>query len=382
MHSVFALAAVALFALASAAVVYRPQEETLDQPDTSGNGRSRMVARGEGPVEIERGAKAIRALIIGAGSIGRTLAANLEASGRYHIVGFVDDHLDLPGRDKGDILGSREAVSSIIQQYGIEEVFIAYAPSWQQRLAERLCLEYPEVGVRVVPTAYESMMQLATVESYGDIAVVRLTSGARRAQEIGKRLFDVVLASIGLILLFPITFVTAILIKLTSRGPVLFKQLRTGRGGRPFMMYKFRTMAHNAEDSTGPVLSSGKADPRLTSLGRWVRMVRVDEIPQLWNVLCGNMSMVGPRPERPCFTEEYDQNIPAYSRRHDVRPGITGLAQICGGYHTDARDKLRFDLIYISHQSLWLDITLLVRTILVVVLPHKQKFDRNDSTTR
>ena len=212
--------------------------------------------------------------------------------------------------------------------------------------------------------------------------MVRLTSGAKRVQEINKRLFDVTLASVGLILLFPITFVTAILIKITSRGPILFKQLRTGRGGRPFMMYKFRTMAHNAEDATGPVLSSGKADPRLTSLGRWVRMVRVDEIPQLWNVLCGHMSMVGPRPERPCFTEEYDQTIPAYSRRHDVRPGITGLAQICGGYHTDARDKLRFDLIYISHQSLWLDITLLVRTVLVVVLPHKQKFDRNDSTIR
>ncbi len=94
------------------------------------------------------------------------------------------------------------------------------------------------------------------------------------------------------------------------------------------------------------------------------------------------MSMVGPRPERPCFTEEYDQTIPAYSRRHQVRPGITGLAQVCGGYHTDARDKLRFDLLYISHQSFWLDLWLLLRTVLVVVLPHRQKFDKNDAANR
>src|SRR5579883_549346 len=147
-------------------------------------------------------------------------------------------------------------------------------------------------------------------------------------------------------------------------------------------MYKFRTMVPNAEAATGPVLSSGKRDPRLTPLGVWIRAVRVDEIPQLWNVLKGDMSMVGPRPERPCFTEEYDQTIPAYSRRHQVRPGITGLAQVCGGYHTDARDKLRFDLLYISHQSFWLDLWLLLRTVLVVVLPHRQKFDKNDAANR
>ncbi|HEX5323959.1 MAG TPA: sugar transferase [Capsulimonadaceae bacterium] len=377
-----AFAAVALVALASAAVVYGPQAEILEEQGIAADSRIRMVARGDAPVEIDPDSQAIRALVVGAGSIGRTLAANLESSGRYHVVGFVDDHLDLPGRDKGDILGGREAVSAIVQQYGIEEIFIAYAPSWQQRLAERLSLEYPDVGVRVVPTAYESMMRLAAVESYGDIAVVRLTAGIKRAQEAGKRLFDILVAAVGLTLLFPISFITAVLIKLTSRGPVLFTQERTGRFGKPFRMYKFRTMSHNAEAATGPVLSSGKSDPRLTSLGKWLRMVRVDEIPQLWNVLCGHMSMVGPRPERPCFTEQYDKTIPAYSRRHTVRPGITGLAQICGGYHTDARDKLRFDLIYISHQSVWLDITLLVRTILVVVLPHKQKFDRNDSTNR
>lgn len=363
------------------AVVYEPRGAVVEDSAGMDAGRNKMVARGK-PSPDGAGDKPVRALVIGAGAIGRTLAASLEGTGQYNVIGFIDDHMDLPGREKGDILGGRDAVGAIIQQYGIEEVFVAYAPSWQQRMAERLCVEHPDVGVRVVPTAYESMMRLAAVENYGDIAVVRLTAGVRRAQEVAKRLFDIVIAFSGLAILFPISFVTALLIKLTSRGPVLFTQERTGRYGQPFLMYKFRTMSHDAESITGPVLSSGKSDPRLTPLGRWLRMVRVDEIPQLWNVLRGDMSMVGPRPERPCFTTQYDRSIPAYSRRHQVRPGITGLAQICGGYHTDARDKLRFDLIYISNQSLWLDIALLFRTILVVALPHKQKFDRNDSTQR
>lgn len=378
-HAFVSLACLALCApFALAAMVYEPRGSVLDRPETEESRRNQMVARGGKPAVREEPEKPIRALVVGAGAIGRTLAANLEGTGRYNVIGFIDDHLDLPGREKGDILGGRDTVAAIIQQYGVEEVFVAYAPSWQQRLAERLCQEHPEVGVRVVPTAYESMMQLSSVESYGDIAVVRLTSGVLRANEVAKRLFDFLGAFVGLVLLFPISLVTALLIKLTSRGPVLFTQERTGLHGKPFRMYKFRTMTQGAEAATGPVLSSGRNDPRLTPLGRWLRMVRVDEIPQLWNVLRGDMSMVGPRPERPCFTMEYDRTIPAYSRRHQVRPGITGLAQICGGYHTDPRDKLRFDLIYISHQSLLFDISLLMRTVLVCVLPHRQKFDRND----
>ncbi len=130
-------------------------------------------------------------------------------------------------------------------------------------------------------------------------------------------------------------------------------------------------MVSDAESRTGPVLSSGREDSRLTSIGRWLRLFRFDELPQLWNVLRGEMSLVGPRPERPCFVEEFERTIPAYAKRHQVRPGITGLAQVLGGYHTDARDKLRFDLIYVSHQSLWMDLTILFRTVWVVVAPHK-----------
>jgi lipopolysaccharide/colanic/teichoic acid biosynthesis glycosyltransferase len=152
----------------------------------------------------------------------------------------------------------------------------------------------------------------------------------------------------------------------------MFKQERIGLYGTPFWIYKFRTMHEDAEAVTGPVLSEGICDARLTKVGRWLRLLRVDEIPQLWNVLRDEMSLVGPRPERTCFVREFEQSIPTYSRRHQVRPGITGLAQVCGGYHTGAGDKLRFDLIYIAHQSVWYDLAILLRTVLVVIFPRSK----------
>jgi lipopolysaccharide/colanic/teichoic acid biosynthesis glycosyltransferase len=126
-------------------------------------------------------------------------------------------------------------------------------------------------------------------------------------------------------------------------------------------------MVQDAEARTGPVLSSGRDDSRLTLIGRWLKLFRLDELPQLWNVVRGEMSLVGPRPERPCFVAEFEQSIPGYGKRHQVRPGITGLAQVCGGYHTLAQDKLRFDVFYVANQSVWLDLSIVWRTVLVVL---------------
>jgi exopolysaccharide biosynthesis polyprenyl glycosylphosphotransferase len=323
----------------------------------------------------------IRAVVVGAGNIGRTLAKHLEAGGRYHVVGFIDDGVDPIEVDRHAILGGREEASTIIEQYAIAELFVAYAPSWQQRLAEQLSLSHPDVQLRIVPTAYESMMRPLEVESYGDIAVVQLSPPSRRLQSVAKRVFDIVVAVAGLILAIPVGAISIALIKVTSRGPAIFAQVRTGRQGKPFWLYKLRTMRVDAEEATGAVLSSGKDDPRLTRVGRWLRLFRIDEIPQLWNVLRGDMSIVGPRPERPCFTQVYDKCIPAYSRRHDVNPGITGLAQVLAGYHTDARDKLRFDLIYIAHQSIWLDLAVIMRTLRVVLVPEPRQFERNNAAS-
>jgi len=314
----------------------------------------------------------IRALIIGAGEVGQTLAAHLEASGRYQVIGFVDDQLDpieASEIENEKLLGTRRDTALLVKQYAIGEVFVAYAPTWQQRLAEQLAMESPDVSIRVVPSPYESMMHVGGVEHLGDIALVRLQTTPGRFTEVTKRTFDIVMALFGLTVTSPFLLVCGVLVRLTSRGPVIFAQERIGRYGKPFLVYKFRTMHHNAEQATGPVLATGKNDSRLTGVGRWLRLFRIDEIPQLWNVLRGEMSLVGPRPERPVFVEEFERQIPTYSKRHQVRPGITGLAQVYGGYHTDARDKLRFDLIYISHQSLWYDLTILFRTIQVVVFP-------------
>lgn len=326
----------------------------------------------ESKTSVDEEATAIRTLIVGAGSIGRTLAESLEAKGKYQIVGFVDDHLEPGEQHEGwMVLGKREETLALVREHAIEEVLLAHAPTWQHRLAEDLAASCPQVRVRIVPSAYEAMMRMTTVESLGDVAVVRLVTEADRITTAIKRGVDLFVALLSLILLAPLMLVVAILIKLTSPGPAIFAQERVGRYGRTFTVYKFRTMVPNAEAQTGPVLSNGKQDARLTPLGSRLRAFRIDEIPQLWNVVRGEMSLVGPRPERPVFVEQFVQEAPIYAKRHEVRPGITGLAQICGGYHTDWRDKLRFDLIYVSHQSLWLDVSIMLRTIRVCCFPDR-----------
>jgi len=160
-----------------------------------------------------------------------------------------------------------------------------------------------------------------------------------------------------------------LLIKLTSAGPVLYRQERVGQHGRPFMVFKFRSMYVNAESGTGPVWAA-KNDGRVTPFGRILRKFRIDELPQLFNVLRGEMAIVGPRPERPCFMDTLKQKIPYYDLRHYVRPGITGWAQVMYPYGAsidDAYEKLQYDLYYSKHMSLLLDLTILIKTFKVVL---------------
>ncbi len=332
---------------------------------------SKTWARDSEPLseQTSERAAARRVLVIGAGNVGATLAKELEARGRYQVVGFVDDDVDNAPAVNWPILGGKECTSRIIQEHEIDEVFLVYVPTWQQRLAESLSVDRPDVAVNVVPSPYDALMRTKNVSNVGDIALVKLNAEAAGLRALPKRLFDVVVSAVGLVALSPIIAIVSAVIKLTSPGPVIFAQERIGLGGKLITVYKFRTMRHRAEEATGPVLSTGKNDGRLTHVGRMLRQSRLDEIPQLWNVLRGDMSLVGPRPERPCFVSRFIRTIPMYHLRHRIRPGITGLAQVCGGYHTDARDKLRFDLIYISNYSVMMDITILLRTIMVVLRP-------------
>lgn len=180
--------------------------------------------------------------------------------------------------------------------------------------------------------------------------------------DVIKRIIDIVISILLLIITSPIMIITAILVKTTSPGPVLYKQVRITEGQNEFNILKFRSMSETAEKETGPVLATAN-DMRVTSIGKYLRSLRIDELPQLFNVLKGDMSLVGPRPERPHFVEQFKKENPHYYLRHNVRAGITGYAQVNGKYATDFNSKLNFDLLYIKQYSVILDIQILLQTI-------------------
>lgn len=191
----------------------------------------------------------------------------------------------------------------------------------------------------------------------------------KRTYNTVKRFFDFLASIFGFIILSPVLLVVAIMVKLTSKGPILYSQVRVGLDGAFFRIYKFRTMRVDAEDGTGPVWAA-KNDNRLTSIGSFLRKAHLDELPQLINVLKGEMSVIGPRPERPKFVEEFEKTIPHYAKRLTVKPGITGLAQVWHRYDTnieDVKKKLRYDLLYIKKVCFWTDLNIILRTFRVVV---------------
>lgn len=223
--------------------------------------------------------------------------------------------------------------------------------------------------IYVVPHLFEISLINAKLIQLGDTpSLIIPTLGLTVEQAFVKRMFDVVASFVGLLIISPILIIVALLIKLTSKGPVLYKQERMTKDNRSFMLIKFRTMMENAEGDTGPILSE-ENDPRVTPIGRFLRKTRLDELPQLINVLRGEMSLVGPRPERPFFVEQFINDMPEYSHRFSVKAGITGYAQILGNYSTSPEDKLRYDLIYIRNYSLLLDIKLIFQTLRVFFSP-------------
>ena len=180
-----------------------------------------------------------------------------------------------------------------------------------------------------------------------------------------KNIMDRLMAALGLVLLMPLLAVLCLIIKLTSKGPVFFQQERVGQNGRHFNILKLRTMVHDAESTTGPIWAQDN-DPRITPIGRFLRLSHLDEIPQLFNVLWGNMSLVGPRPERPVFVEQFKSQIPDYAARLSVKPGITGLAQVYHSYDStlrDVRKKLAYDLLYINKMCMMTDVIIIFLTV-------------------
>jgi exopolysaccharide biosynthesis polyprenyl glycosylphosphotransferase len=222
------------------------------------------------------------------------------------------------------------------------------------------------VSVYAMPTVYEILLGRLQHLRINDLPMLELRlNPSSSIHLILKRVFDFTLALILLLLLSLPMLIIGVIVKLNSDGSALYSQMRVGYLGREFRIYKFRSMSSDAEKLSGAVFAT-KGDSRVTSFGRFIRSARLDELPQLWNILTGDMSFVGPRPERPVFVMKYEADIEGYSERHRVRPGVTGLAQVSGSYNSSADVKLKYDLAYISNQNFALDIQILFRTIKTV----------------
>jgi sugar transferase (PEP-CTERM system associated) len=319
-----------------------------------------------------------RLLIVGTSPGAVSLARELHEM-RAHIgvelVGFVDPDPSKVGQPvvNPGVIGSLEDIPAIVRARGVDRVVVSLSEARGTLPMDKL-LDMKLEGV--------SFAHLASVyEEYtGKIAVDNLRpswfifgDGFRQSAWLAtvKRAMDVGLACLGLVVALPVMGLVAFAIWLTSAGPVLYHQRRVGQHGRVFTVHKFRSMHQNAEALTGAVWSRGEQDPRITSVGRFLRRTRLDELPQLLNILNGDMSFVGPRPERPEFVSQLTREIPYYGQRHVVRPGLTGWAQVRYTYGASVEDalmKLQYDLFYIKNLSLALDVFILFSTIKTVLL--------------
>ena len=306
------------------------------------------------------------ALIVGTGRAARRIAAALERAAWTGVypVGFVEDQ---PSRWTSDlnIVGTTAELPELIEKHRVQHVFIAL-PLNRYHEARRVfnLLSQTLVEVRLVLDNPSMAALTLTTTNLEGLTIV----GLRESPHFGlnvvvKRAMDIVLSAIALIVLSPVMVVIAVLVKLTSPGPVFYRQERCGLNGKPFRMYKFRTMTVDAEKATGPVWAR-PGDNRRTRFGAWLRRWSLDELPQLINVLKGDMSLVGPRPERPVFIQQFRRTIPNYMARHCVKAGITGWAQVHGWRgNTSLRKRVQFDLYYITHWNPWLDLHILALTL-------------------
>jgi exopolysaccharide biosynthesis polyprenyl glycosylphosphotransferase len=267
--------------------------------------------------------------------------------------------------------GTTVQLTEIVDKYNAKEIIIALEKEDHEVLVDVISkTEGKNLSLKIVPDLYEILSgQARTSQIYGIPLIDIMPELMPEWEKKLKRLIDIIVSLLLLLISSPLTILTAIAIKFDSKGPILFKQERLGQNGKPFNVLKFRSMIHNAEKLTGPVWSQ-KDDPRITRMGKFVRRVRLDEVPQMINVLKGEMSLVGPRPERAFFVEKLSLQIPYYKRRLKVRPGITGWAQVKHKYDEtieDVKVKLQYDLFYIENMSIRMDLKILMRTVFVVL---------------
>ena len=330
-----------------------------------------------------RGLMAQRCLIIGTNGEARKVVELVEKRARadIRILGLIScgHNREQVGKFIGDypILGSLESVERFVQLYDVERLIIAASADSEPGLLRRLrSFRYRGMALVDFVSLYEELAQEIPIDYIDDEWLFHASMNNSRIHiRRLKRLLDILTAVIGLALTSWLMLLTAVLVKLTSKGPALFRQERLGRDSRPFMLMKFRTMRENAESQTGPVWAT-EDDPRITWLGKWLRKFRIDELPQLINVLRGDMSLVGPRPEREVFIHKLSDELPFYAERLLVPPGITGWAQVMAPYAAsieDSKRKLQYDLYYIKHMSFVLDIIIFAKTVRTVLFGRERQ---------
>lgn len=283
----------------------------------------------------------------------------------FKVIGYVSTH-DIEDETRVRHFGSIEQLEDVLREHPVQEVIIALPSTEHDLLLDIIgkCSAF-NVKIKIRPDMYDIISgQARTNQLYG-IPLIEISPQLMQPWErVVKRIMDITVSLLVLLVGLPFWILVGLAIKLTSRGPVFYTQERVGKNGRIFRMVKFRSMSQDAETKSGPRWAD-KDDPRVTPVGRILRRMHLDEIPQFLNILEGSMSLIGPRPERPFFVDQFIKQIPLYRRRLNVRPGLTGWAQVKHRYDTtleDVRQKLRFDLYYIENMSLRMDIKILIHT--------------------
>jgi exopolysaccharide biosynthesis polyprenyl glycosylphosphotransferase len=319
-----------------------------------------------------RGWVAHPTLVLGAGRIGGQLARHLLEHPDYGLrpVGFLDeDPLLAPDERPVPLLGGTESLASVILEFGVADVVVAFgsAPGSQMVEIIRTC-DRLDVEIFFVPRLFELHHTSREMDQVWGVPLVRLRRAPFRSVSWRlKRAFDVLVAGVSMLLLSPLMVALALAVRLEGGPGVLFRQERVGLDERPFELLKFRSL-RPADESESASLWSISHDERLGPVGRFIRSTSLDELPQLWNILRGDMTIVGPRPERPLFVRRFDEAFPRYTARHRVPAGLTGWAQIHGlRGDTSIEERARFDNYYIENWSLWLDIKIIFRTLAAVL---------------
>jgi sugar transferase (PEP-CTERM system associated) len=314
-----------------------------------------------------------RVLVVGTGHAAQLVARQIggQHDFAYRLVGFVDDDEGVELVRHHEVLGKAADLAAIIAEHQVDRIIIGLSDR-RGRLPIQELLQAKLSGVRVedATTTYERLTGKILIDDLKPSWLI-FSDGFRasRLTRVLKRMLDLSLSMIGFMLAAPLMAITALAIRLDSPGPVLYSQERVGENGRIFTVYKFRSMRNDAERG-GQAIWARDNDERITRVGRLIRAARLDELPQLWNVMHGDMSFVGPRPERPFFVEQLAREIPFYVQRHAVKPGVTGWAQVKYQYGSsieDAMEKLRYDLYYIKHMSVIFDLTIVLDTVKVVL---------------